>query len=274
MEETKSMSHCSKCGKEIKEGANFCPFCGNPVNSSGQQKADEKKTDISGKTPKKGPRSWMIVCAIVVVVIAAVVGIGAMGGEDEQQEASSQTTNTQSDQNEASDEADMKKEMEENFPVIQMTTVPSEEELQDYEKVIAEAFKAGTRNDADAISQAICPSDFMSLEFGGSGTSSWDTIGDFMENLSVGWCYEFYSTFKDREETVDITLTFGDSEIMTDEQLEDAEELFKDYGVTDVNFEEGRNVKAVMSYDDSSEEGTFPVLKYNGQWYMHPSVIY
>ncbi len=34
---------CKKCGKEIKEGVRFCPYCGAESGVSNEMKATEKK---------------------------------------------------------------------------------------------------------------------------------------------------------------------------------------------------------------------------------------
>lgn len=68
---------CRKCGKEIKEGAAFCTYCGNkivPVASESMEfKAPEssKKPELSGGK-KKGGSAAIVVCVILILVLGIV----------------------------------------------------------------------------------------------------------------------------------------------------------------------------------------------------------
>ena len=60
---------CSKCGKEIKEGEQFCSNCGTKVKS--QKKSMIYKND-SGEIQQEGKKSWKI----LLIVLAIIISIG------------------------------------------------------------------------------------------------------------------------------------------------------------------------------------------------------
>ena len=61
---------CKKCGKEIKEGNNFCTNCGTAINS---QIADTKVKNINIKNNKKTKIIVAIIIAILIIVISIAV---------------------------------------------------------------------------------------------------------------------------------------------------------------------------------------------------------
>ncbi len=97
---------CPKCGKEIKSGSNFCPYCGErftgirgetmgPVHEKEEQKNESSPSPVGNvhKEPpqkKKGgvPLVAVIAAALAVVVIAAVAVFFFMRKTDGKAEAS------------------------------------------------------------------------------------------------------------------------------------------------------------------------------------------
>lgn len=64
-----SRMFCRKCGKEIKEGANFCPYCGTAVERK------EEKPEPAGT----GKRKWIVPVAVSIVLVF-IIAISAVFG--------------------------------------------------------------------------------------------------------------------------------------------------------------------------------------------------
>ncbi|WP_182199811.1 zinc ribbon domain-containing protein [Paraliobacillus salinarum] len=77
---------CKSCGRELKEGARFCPECGTPVAAKEEQKvsasapASEPKESLIDRI-KRAPKKQKIIAASVIAIIILFVGtyqVGAM----------------------------------------------------------------------------------------------------------------------------------------------------------------------------------------------------
>lgn len=91
------MAFCKNCGNELREGAKFCPKCGNPINHEIQTKED-------GNGNK-----WVRYGVIAIVLIAACYFIGTLGNSKSEETTSNQQTEQASDDNKAL-EAERRKE--------------------------------------------------------------------------------------------------------------------------------------------------------------------
>ena len=57
--------YCRHCGKEIRDNASFCPFCGQPVESG-------NKLDKQNNTKRKKKRFWIFsVLGLIVLLLLA-----------------------------------------------------------------------------------------------------------------------------------------------------------------------------------------------------------
>lgn len=273
------MSYCRKCGKKLGEGDRFCPECGTPVVPlKSQHKSDEepgRSTEAVGRKPKKWVPAVCVAAAVAVVGIAGVLAVNILSGSRDksgtsgQRAASEEQQKTDNSGENAKEEDDLK----EKIPEINVEVIPAEGELQDYEKPIYQAFMAAAESDAGSIAQAVCPPDVMEQKYSGSESGSWETIGEYMQMLGQYWCYEFYYSETDSD-NIDIVVTLGDSEQADEDTLESLGEIYEEYGADYLEIEEARSVQAELSVDGTSEAGTFTVIKYKGEWYMHPRTIY
>ena len=73
---------CKNCGKEVKDGANFCPSCG--AKTENQIAANIEVGSATAETAKKKYPTKLVIGAIIVVVI---VIIGILGSSDEDSES-------------------------------------------------------------------------------------------------------------------------------------------------------------------------------------------
>jgi len=75
--------YCQKCGKEIKDGAAFCTFCGNSAGSVGA--STNVVSDGSKKKKEKSPNrakkieTALVVILVLVLIISAARGTGNSG---------------------------------------------------------------------------------------------------------------------------------------------------------------------------------------------------
>ena len=65
--------YCNECGKELKDGAKFCGYCGTKL----EQKIEEEqpKGNISKKQKEKGKKKTIIIISCILLTIALIVGI-------------------------------------------------------------------------------------------------------------------------------------------------------------------------------------------------------
>ena len=73
--------YCQRCGKQIDEGARFCPGCGAQIgvsNQPAQAGAISSAASAPGKTKKSFSLPRMILILIVVGILVA--GLGGLGG--------------------------------------------------------------------------------------------------------------------------------------------------------------------------------------------------
>lgn len=81
------MAFCAKCGKELPEGATFCPACGTPVQptASAAAPAAGPVSGVDALMKEKGAQEYwlkrflaLLVDAIIVgIVVAIIVGLAA-----------------------------------------------------------------------------------------------------------------------------------------------------------------------------------------------------
>ncbi len=69
--------HCGNCGRELRPGARFCPYCRQPVRTSSAKKGDQTVT--TGNRDRRGRISRPVMVAIIVgaVVVVAAIGVTA-----------------------------------------------------------------------------------------------------------------------------------------------------------------------------------------------------
>lgn len=79
------MKYCQKCGKEIDEGAAFCPGCGSAVEqqNSGQTttqqaQASVSNTSVSNNSTDSKYKVWNT-CSIVLMILWGIITIGSPG---------------------------------------------------------------------------------------------------------------------------------------------------------------------------------------------------
>ena len=62
---------CKKCGKEIKEGVRFCPYCGAESGVSNEMKATESRGSKKEKTHKKSIRKkiWAVAVSTGILLL-------------------------------------------------------------------------------------------------------------------------------------------------------------------------------------------------------------
>lgn len=60
---------CKKCGKEIKEGVRFCPYCGAESGVSNEMKATESRGSKKEKTHKKSIRKKIWAVAVLTGIL-------------------------------------------------------------------------------------------------------------------------------------------------------------------------------------------------------------
>lgn len=77
------MAFCAKCGKEVPEGATFCPACGAPVGGAAAAPSAPVSGMDSLMKEQKAQEHWirrLVALVIDVVIVAVVVGIIAAIG--------------------------------------------------------------------------------------------------------------------------------------------------------------------------------------------------
>lgn len=57
---------CTECGKEVREGAKFCPYCGKPIKMAEKKLSAEKKRNAEKSI-------WAIVLRVALIVCVTVV---------------------------------------------------------------------------------------------------------------------------------------------------------------------------------------------------------
>lgn len=68
--------YCKKCGKEIKDGSNFCTYCGADLTSS--KETNEKRPGIEENKTTVAKKKWGV--PLVIGICVAVVGVAAVVG--------------------------------------------------------------------------------------------------------------------------------------------------------------------------------------------------
>ena len=67
---------CSKCGREIEEGASFCRFCGARAEGGqgmGTAPGGQEETGGGAQGRRGGSRAWKIICVAAIVILAAAL---------------------------------------------------------------------------------------------------------------------------------------------------------------------------------------------------------
>lgn len=78
---------CQKCGKEIPNDANMCPYCGNALTAS-------QPSSSSKKTKKKKKKVGCLISVISVIALVAIILIIAISGSDNGTSTDNPTTNS------------------------------------------------------------------------------------------------------------------------------------------------------------------------------------
>ena len=89
------MAFCVNCGNELREGAKFCPKCGNPITQRIQKKEDDNS------------KKWARYGVIAIVLVAVCYFIGTLG-DSKSEEATSKQQTEQVSEAEKSKERQMK----------------------------------------------------------------------------------------------------------------------------------------------------------------------
>lgn len=63
---------CKNCGKEIEEGANYCPICGDPLNVDFREHSKNSINYVS-QSKKVEPKSQFV--AIVFCLLFGIIGL-------------------------------------------------------------------------------------------------------------------------------------------------------------------------------------------------------
>ena len=81
--------YCSKCGKEVKDGVKFCPYCGANCNDTAETEVDyntqENSSNNSSKSVKhnkqnkKGKKTGIIIGVIALFLVLGIVGFVIFG---------------------------------------------------------------------------------------------------------------------------------------------------------------------------------------------------
>ena len=66
--------YCSKCGKEVREGAAFCPHCGAPINGPEPEEYEYEDYDEAAAV-KKGLSNGVIIAIIAAAALVLLAGI-------------------------------------------------------------------------------------------------------------------------------------------------------------------------------------------------------
>lgn len=69
------MIRCPKCQNQLSENAEFCNFCGSPVNFA-QKKTISSGYEFEVKTPQPKKSSKGIIIAVIAVIVALAIGVG------------------------------------------------------------------------------------------------------------------------------------------------------------------------------------------------------
>ena len=75
---------CNSCGKELRDGSKFCPFCGSPLTQGVETRpAEQANSTVTDSAPKKPTAGKPLRIGIICVVIAALlgtIGVNALNG--------------------------------------------------------------------------------------------------------------------------------------------------------------------------------------------------
>lgn len=72
---------CEKCGKEIKDGDKFCPYCGAENEINKEEPSHDIPPDFSVKGAGKKKKGAVIAIAVLVIIVA--IGIFKCSSKDE-----------------------------------------------------------------------------------------------------------------------------------------------------------------------------------------------
>lgn len=61
---------CEKCGKEIKDGDKFCPYCGAENEINKEEPSHDIPPDFSVKGAGKKKKGAVIAIAVLVIIVA------------------------------------------------------------------------------------------------------------------------------------------------------------------------------------------------------------
>lgn len=78
------MSYCSRCGHELGEGAKFCQYCGNPINSYVNNNFQQTFNNPFQENKKRNSYNGMlsIIFAFLIPFVGLIFGIIGMRSDD------------------------------------------------------------------------------------------------------------------------------------------------------------------------------------------------
>lgn len=71
---------CKNCGKEVKDGANFCPSCG--AKTENQIATNIEVGSAAAETAKKKYPTKLVIGAIIAAIVIIIIAIAASGGDE------------------------------------------------------------------------------------------------------------------------------------------------------------------------------------------------
>lgn len=67
---------CPKCGKDVADGAKFCPSCGSQMNvESGEESTSENSLKEKQEQPQSAFQKFRSTVGLIVVGIVVLIGI-------------------------------------------------------------------------------------------------------------------------------------------------------------------------------------------------------
>lgn len=94
---------CKKCGKEIKEGNNFCTNCGKPVNNNHKKIADK----IEIKSDNIIKRNLKIIIPIIVIILIATIVFAILNINDNEEIESNTNNEIETEEIESSNDIEI-----------------------------------------------------------------------------------------------------------------------------------------------------------------------
>ena len=165
--------YCRNCGKQIKDGAAFCPYCG---AKTAVKKAEPTISLKEVPEKKKSSKIIPIVVTVIVILILAAGGIFVKNrffqGDDQEQNVESEIVPEQADDS-SEEEAEEAESVEEE---------PDEEEVQNSEASVEEESEQNVNEDLQDSNADT--ENTVAVETLTEGTYGY-TEGEYMSNLEI-----------------------------------------------------------------------------------------